>query len=290
MLTRDVAYGSLTKRERAHLHAAFAGWFERSRGGRDEDAPLLAHHYAEAVRPEDADLAWGEDPERHEEQSELAVGWLRRAAELAAGRYEIEDALALLDQARELESQPSQKVEILRQSGDVHALRYDAQGCAPRWRRPSLWADRRGSRDLRSARLLRPRSSVHVEASTRARGRREVARERVALRARHPGTRLGSSRSGLSVPSKRMKAGKEAHRLGEALEDPKLVVVACERKAWSDRGGEVPGGVRVDRPCACRRTSVGGPGLAGLPLLERWLRLCPGGADRRRPALRGTLR
>ena len=28
---------------------------------RDELAPLLAHHYAEAVRPEDADLAWADD-------------------------------------------------------------------------------------------------------------------------------------------------------------------------------------------------------------------------------------
>jgi len=56
-LTREVAYGSLTRRERAHLHADFARWLERRRGGRDEDASLLAHHYAEAVRPEDVDLA-----------------------------------------------------------------------------------------------------------------------------------------------------------------------------------------------------------------------------------------
>ena len=32
--------------------------------GRDEHAALLAHHYAEAVRPEDVDLAWaGDDAE-----------------------------------------------------------------------------------------------------------------------------------------------------------------------------------------------------------------------------------
>ncbi|HEV8603466.1 MAG TPA: AAA family ATPase, partial [Gaiellaceae bacterium] len=57
-LTREVAYAGLPKAKRARLHANFAGWLERFGGGRDEHAPLLAHHYAEAVRPADADLAW----------------------------------------------------------------------------------------------------------------------------------------------------------------------------------------------------------------------------------------
>ena len=57
-LTRDVAYGSLTTATRARLHAGFAEWIERLGEGRDEHASLLAHHYAEAVKPEEADLAW----------------------------------------------------------------------------------------------------------------------------------------------------------------------------------------------------------------------------------------
>ena len=52
-LTREVAYTGLPKARRAQLHAAFAGWLERVGAGRDEHAALLAHHYAEAVRPED---------------------------------------------------------------------------------------------------------------------------------------------------------------------------------------------------------------------------------------------
>src|SRR5438132_1144206 len=56
-LTREVAYAGLPKARRARLHAAFAGWLERL-SERDDLASLLAHHYAEAVRPEDADLAW----------------------------------------------------------------------------------------------------------------------------------------------------------------------------------------------------------------------------------------
>ena len=51
-LTREVAYGSLTTPTRARLHARYAEWLEVEGGGRDEDAAALAHHYAEAVRPE----------------------------------------------------------------------------------------------------------------------------------------------------------------------------------------------------------------------------------------------
>ena len=56
-LTREVAYESVPKAKRAHLHAAFAEWLERGGDAPDEHASLLAHHYFEAVRPEDIDLA-----------------------------------------------------------------------------------------------------------------------------------------------------------------------------------------------------------------------------------------
>src|SRR6266516_2783477 len=57
-LTREVAYGGLPKAKRAQLHAGFARWLEGGGERSDEHAALLAHHYAEAVRPEDVDLAW----------------------------------------------------------------------------------------------------------------------------------------------------------------------------------------------------------------------------------------
>ena len=56
-LTREVAYASLPKARRARLHAAFAGWLERSGEGNDEHAALLAHrrqmmaYGARLVRP-----------------------------------------------------------------------------------------------------------------------------------------------------------------------------------------------------------------------------------------------
>jgi class 3 adenylate cyclase len=126
-LTREVAYGSLPKARRARMHAAFAGWIERTGEGRDEHAPLLAHHYAEAVRPEDADLAWANEPEQLGRLSAKALEWLRRAAQLAVGRYEIDEALMLLHRALELESDPETQSELWADIGHANALKYDGE-------------------------------------------------------------------------------------------------------------------------------------------------------------------
>jgi class 3 adenylate cyclase/tetratricopeptide (TPR) repeat protein len=233
-LTRDVSYRSLTRRERARLHAGFAAWLERRRGGRDEDAPLLAHHYAESVRPRDVDLAWGEEPDRHEELRALAVAWQRRAAELAASRYEIEDALALLDRALGLESEASLKIEILRQTADVQTLRYDAQGF------------RAAMEEALALEPDRPvKSEIYARLAYYALGRpymwkhpppRKVGEQWLAsaFALSEPDSRERAEAllaRALSDPSTRVEAAKEAHRLGEALGDPRLVVVACEAQS-----------------------------------------------------------
>jgi class 3 adenylate cyclase len=126
-LTREVAYESLPTAKRARLHARFAGWLERAGEGRDEDAALLAHHYAEAVRPETADLAWSGADDELEQLRGRAVMWIRRAAELAVGRYEIEDAVSLLRRAVELESRRDAQVEIWREIGHAHAIYFDGK-------------------------------------------------------------------------------------------------------------------------------------------------------------------
>ena len=56
-LSREVAYGSLPKAERARLHATYAVWLEEQDAG-DGRAATLAYHYAEAANPEVAELAW----------------------------------------------------------------------------------------------------------------------------------------------------------------------------------------------------------------------------------------
>jgi class 3 adenylate cyclase/tetratricopeptide (TPR) repeat protein len=126
-LTREVAYTSLPKARRARLHAAFATWVEKTLEVQDEVAALLAHHYSEAVRPEDADLAWaGEDAEL-ERLSERAVTWLTRAGDGALRRYELDDAIALFTQALALEPGPEPQAELWRSIGRAHALRYDGE-------------------------------------------------------------------------------------------------------------------------------------------------------------------
>ncbi|TMK77155.1 MAG: hypothetical protein E6G45_10640 [Actinobacteria bacterium] len=130
-LTREVAYASLPKARRARLHASFGDWLERLGEGRDEYAALLGHHYAEAVRPEDVDLAWpGEEAEVERLQAK-GVAWLRRAAELAIGRYEIDEALELLNSALALERDERIQSKLWREIGRVHALNFDGE---PFWR------------------------------------------------------------------------------------------------------------------------------------------------------------
>ena len=127
-LTREVAYGSLPRVRRAQLHATFAAWLDRRMDGRDELAPMLAHHYATAVRPEDLDIAW---VGRESEVAELrgkAVTWLRKAADLAIGRYEIDDGITLLRRAVELESDQARQAELWYSIGHASALKYDGAG------------------------------------------------------------------------------------------------------------------------------------------------------------------
>jgi hypothetical protein len=127
-LTRDVAYSIVPKANRGRLHAAVAGWLERVWEGRDEFAPFLAHHYAESVRPEDADLAWAGEEEGLAQLRENAVVWLRRAAELSIGRYDVDEGLELLQRALELEPQKRKQAELWREIGRANALKYDGEG------------------------------------------------------------------------------------------------------------------------------------------------------------------
>jgi hypothetical protein len=124
-LTQEVAYESLPRATRARLHAAFAEWLERSLETGDERAPLLAHHYGEAVRPEDADLAWREAADRAAVLRTKAVAWSIRAAELAVSRYEIEDAIVLLRRALPLEPDPGRRMELWHSIARAHFLHFD---------------------------------------------------------------------------------------------------------------------------------------------------------------------
>jgi class 3 adenylate cyclase len=126
-LTREVAYSSLPKARRAHLHAEFAAWLERVGDARDQWAALLAHHYAEAVRPEDVDLAWAGADDQLQEVRRRAVRWLRRAAKLALERYEVDESIVLLERALALTTEED-TAAIWVEVGNANALKYDGEG------------------------------------------------------------------------------------------------------------------------------------------------------------------
>ena len=65
-------------------------------------ACTLAYHYAEAIDPEIADLAWRDHDQDAARPRASALRWLRRAAELALARFDLDDALGLLERAAEL--------------------------------------------------------------------------------------------------------------------------------------------------------------------------------------------
>jgi class 3 adenylate cyclase/tetratricopeptide (TPR) repeat protein len=126
-LTREVAYVSLTKTRRAQLHARVAEWLEQAGGGRDEDSALLAHHYYEAVRPEEAGTAWEQDPAHRQVLERKAAKALTRASELALHRYEIDDAIDLLERAVEIEHSQEQRAELLYKLAIANMLGYRAE-------------------------------------------------------------------------------------------------------------------------------------------------------------------
>ena len=127
-LTREVAYSSLPKARRGHLHASFADWLMRFDPAVEEHASLLAYHFAEAVRPEDVDLAWADAPSELERLRTQAVKWLRRAAELARSRYEIAEAIQLFVRATEaLVDDPTEQSALWREIGLCNALRFDGE-------------------------------------------------------------------------------------------------------------------------------------------------------------------
>jgi class 3 adenylate cyclase len=126
-LTREVAYESLPRARRARMHAAFAAWLEQRAKARDELASLLAHHYAAAVRPEDTDLAWAGDAAELERLRAKALLWLEHAAQFAMRRYEIQDAIALLEVALSLRPDAEAEARLWRAVGKANALRFEGE-------------------------------------------------------------------------------------------------------------------------------------------------------------------
>jgi DNA-binding SARP family transcriptional activator len=215
-LTRDVAYASLSDERRRQLHARFADWLEETGGGRDEYAAFLAHHTAEASD--------GEPDAR-------AARWLRRAAELAIGRYELDEAIALLARALELEGEPLRRLELYRLTGRANALKHDG---GP-FLEAKMNAIALSPDDSTTARLY---AELAFETAVRAgMWRKRPERELVdgwidrALELAEPGGRsraLALIARCVWAPAGNAAAAREAAAIAERLDDPELVSYALD--------------------------------------------------------------
>ena len=97
ILIREVAYGTLTRAERSVHHLAAGRWLEAGSDGReDELAELIAFHYREAA------VLAASGGAQDADATASAVGWLRRAAEVAAAARGTAEAIAHLRSAIEL--------------------------------------------------------------------------------------------------------------------------------------------------------------------------------------------
>jgi class 3 adenylate cyclase/tetratricopeptide (TPR) repeat protein len=119
ILTRDVAYESIPRRERPASHAVVAGWLERSAPDRlAELAELLAYHYATAATPVDG-AATPDD-----ELRAAALHWLLRASEDARRRFVVKKAERLAEEALALSVAPLERVDALESLGEAFGQDY----------------------------------------------------------------------------------------------------------------------------------------------------------------------
>ena len=120
-LTRDVAYDCLPRAERARRHAAYADWLE-GEDASDGRASTLAYHYMEAVDPEIADLAWRDRDQDAARLRASALRWCAGPTSSALARFDLDDALGLLERAAELT--PGDP-ELWHSIARVNALKFD---------------------------------------------------------------------------------------------------------------------------------------------------------------------
>jgi hypothetical protein len=111
VLTRDVAYESLPRRERARAHARVAGWIEEVMGTRSQElAEILSHHYDVAYS-----LSADDGLRRSARRNYLL------AARQALRTFALAQAEYLSRQAVRLSVEEAERVEALEALGDLSA-------------------------------------------------------------------------------------------------------------------------------------------------------------------------
>lgn len=123
ILTRDVAYGTLTRRDRARAHGSVASWIEETAGERRREfAELLAHHFTEAHR--------GARNERVVDQEELetirlkALRYLLLAAEETRKKLVLDRSKAFAERALAFTSDEAERSLALGALGEAYLYDY----------------------------------------------------------------------------------------------------------------------------------------------------------------------
>jgi hypothetical protein len=123
VLTREVAYGTLPRRERGRAHASVASWIEEVSAERaPEFAELLAYHYGEALAGTRDDAA--ADPSEVERLRVRSLDVLLDAAAAAHRRFAIASATRLAEQALAIASAPIERARALEQIGVIAIADY----------------------------------------------------------------------------------------------------------------------------------------------------------------------
>jgi hypothetical protein len=148
VLTREVAYDSLPRRERAAAHAAVAFWIEETAGGRTgEFTELLAYHYLEAFR-----AARTEDTaERTDKLRRRAMSALLDVSREARSRFATRKAIASAERALGLAVEPIERIAS-----------HEAMGLAARsdYRGDQSWSHLKAAIDLRLEHAPEDRRSI----------------------------------------------------------------------------------------------------------------------------------
>ena len=180
ILTRDVAYESLPRRERQQAHADVAEWIEQRAGERrPEFADLLAHHYAQAYRLSRDDVRRGGSEESRYRTEAFRYALL--ASDQARSKLALSAAERQAELALSLAPSPLARSRALEALGDASLLDSDgdrAWQCLKEAVDIRLQADPANSREI--ARLCA--KALEVPTRTRASMRVRPPRQEAAVR------------------------------------------------------------------------------------------------------------
>jgi len=163
VLTRDVAYGTLARRDRARAHADVADWIEAAAGERQREfADLLAHHLGLAYEGSLADA--GVSPDRREELRRRSLHAALAASSEARGRMLLDKANTFAEAALGVARDAHERSLALEALG-LCAL-WDYRG-DDAWRKLSQAVDQRVAAGRDSGEVLAMLCARAVEPPTR---------------------------------------------------------------------------------------------------------------------------